>query len=96
MEYIKVKWIHNFDNEYVLVYAELDSFRNEVRKVEVFRDGSLGFASEDSHSERTRLAETTIPSYDEISADPESEILPTSQSEFEDVWRRAIESQKHC
>jgi len=42
MTYLKVKWIHSHPDAPVLLYSELDRERWEVRKVEVFRDGSLG------------------------------------------------------
>ena len=38
MTYIKVQWIHNFEDEPILLYSELDSMRNEVRKVEVYKN----------------------------------------------------------
>lgn len=46
MTYIKVQWIHDFEDEPILLYSELDSMRNEVRKVEVYKNNELGYACE--------------------------------------------------
>ena len=48
MKYIKVHWIHDFADEPEMLYSEIDSHDNEVRKVEVFKDGSMGYAKEAS------------------------------------------------
>lgn len=45
MEYIKVRWIHDHEDEPILLYSELDHDRFELRKVEVYEDGSAGWAS---------------------------------------------------
>lgn len=39
MKYLFVRWIHNFPDEPVLLYSELDKSRFETRKIEVFPDG---------------------------------------------------------
>src|SRR5258705_13531981 len=43
MQYIRVRWKHALPDEPVELLSELDSESWEVRKVEVFRDGRLGF-----------------------------------------------------
>jgi hypothetical protein len=72
MEYIKVKWLHSHPDEPVLLYSELDDNRWETRKVEVFADGSIGFASatEDTSSTNTKLSIVPIPTVEEIASDP--------------------------
>lgn len=47
MEHLKVRWIHTHVDEPVLLMSELNSDRYEVRKVEVYADGRMGFASAD-------------------------------------------------
>lgn len=44
MTYIKVFWKHSFLDEPVLMYSELDENRNEIRKIEIYRDGMMGYA----------------------------------------------------
>ena len=53
MQYIKVLWKHELADEPVLLYSELDDDHWETRKVEVFRDGQLGYASADSETGST-------------------------------------------
>jgi hypothetical protein len=48
MTYFKCKWNHAYRDEPVLLYSELDEERWETRKVEIFRDGKMGFASRDT------------------------------------------------
>ena len=92
--YIKVKWIHNLDNEPCLLYSELDGDFWEKRKVEVFTDGSAAFASEDERFGDTDLSIEPLPSLEEIGADPQFEPELISAAEFEEVWKSAIESSR--
>jgi len=45
--YIRVRWLHNHPDDPVELWSELDSERFEIRKVEVWHDGRVGFASRD-------------------------------------------------
>lgn len=86
MTYIKVKWHHSFQNEPVILYSELDENRSEVRKVEVYADGSCGYAGEGQELGGTKLGLVPIPALAEIAADAQFEPLETSQQEFENLW----------
>lgn len=44
MEYIDVEWKHETANELIRLVSELGENRYEVRKLEFFRDGTVGFA----------------------------------------------------
>ena len=87
--YIRVKWIHPFRDEPRWLYSELDAERWEVRKVEQFPDGRLGFADADSSSGDTRLGEVQVPSLAEIGAISEFRPAEITKAEFEAIWRRA-------
>ena len=41
MNYILLKWFHNFKNEPYLIYSEIDNQRYEVRKIEVYKNGTI-------------------------------------------------------
>jgi hypothetical protein len=85
MEYIFVKWLHN-DPEYpVLLYSELDERRFETRKVEIFLDGTKGYASEFEEC-RTDLGYVPVPTLSEIAEDPQFEPFEITREEFEKVW----------
>ena len=89
MKYIKVKWIHSIQSEPVLLYSELDDQRMEVRKVEVFADGSMDFADRMRQKGNARLGKVPVPPLDEIAADSEFEPFEIEQSEFDSVWADA-------
>lgn len=44
VEYLKVRWFHENSDEPVVLMSELDASRYEVRKVEIFADGRIGYA----------------------------------------------------
>ena len=84
--YIKVDWNHDFQDEPVLLLSELDSDRWETRKVEVFRDGRVGYASKEEEFGGTILGEKRTPSLFEIASDPQFEPVEITQEEFETAW----------
>ena len=86
MKYIRVKWIHSLPNEPITLLSELDDDRYEVRKLEIFRDGSAGRASGDASVGQTVLGELPIPSLDEINSDSQFQAEEITHSEFEAAW----------
>ncbi len=90
MEYIKVKWIHSHADEPVLLYSELDKDKWERRKIEVFADGRIGFASatEATPSTKTKLSIEPLPTLDEIASDPQFQPVEITKNEFEEVWSK--------
>lgn len=86
MIYILVKWIHSFPDDPVLLYSELDAFRFETRKIEVFRDGKIGYASEYEEFGSTKLGTDPVPEISEIAKNPEFEPIEISKDEFEKIW----------
>ncbi len=91
MKYIKVQWKHDFEDEPVTLFCELGPDRYETRKIEVFRDGSMGFASE-GQSYRSRLGTCPVPSLQEIANDEYGEFEPveTTLEEFVTIWEQAL------
>lgn len=89
MVYLRVKWIHDMPDEPVFLYSEINERRQEVRKVHVFRDGRLEYASEDHSTETTFLGLEPIPSLVEIDSSPEFEPAICSRADFEELWSRA-------
>ena len=47
MKYLFVRWKHPNPEDPTLLYSELNEDRWEVRKVEVYADGRLGYADND-------------------------------------------------
>jgi hypothetical protein len=90
MTYLKVKWNHAFPDDPIWLYSELDESRWEVRKVEIFADGRMGYADKSGDAEGTGLGEEPIPELEDIAADPQFEPSAISAVEFENVWRAAV------
>lgn len=90
MDYLKVRWIHENPHDPVLLMSELDADRYEIRKVEVFADGRLGFASADQSSSETILGEKPVPGASDIAADPQFIVETIDAEEFECEWLAAV------
>jgi hypothetical protein len=88
-QYLKVAWKHDFPDDPILLYHEIDADRWELRKVEVFADGRMDRADADSGTGVTRLSEKPLPPLDEIRAQREFEAEVISQADFESIWREA-------
>ena len=89
MMYIQVKWIHSLSSEPVVMYSEIDESGWEVRKVEVYADGRMGFASSTESKGGSGLSKEPLPSVAEIAADPQFEPLEINQIDFERIWAKA-------
>ena len=89
MRYLRVAWLHDHADEPVELFSELDDRSWEIRKVEVFRDGSFGFADADETSGSTRLGLDPVPPPDEIALDPQFRPEIITRAEFERVWEAA-------
>ncbi|MDE5778946.1 MAG: hypothetical protein K2I10_10655 [Lachnospiraceae bacterium] len=90
MMYIKVRWKHNFPDEPILLFSELDDNRNEIRKVEVYRDDLMGYAWGDISSNETFLSECELPELSVINEDIQFEGIEIRKEEFEIIWEKAI------
>ena len=90
MEYIKVKWIHIHPDEPILLYSEIDADGWEVRKLEVFADGRVGFAdpTEATAPTNTKLSHEPMPSLIEIASDPQFQPTHITPEEFDGLWAR--------
>jgi hypothetical protein len=71
-----------------ILYSELDDNRFEVRKVEVFRNRTCGYASAEGAFGGTQLGLLAMPELSEIAKDPQFEPVEIAQAEFETVWAR--------
>jgi hypothetical protein len=89
--YLKVIWHHDFADEPVVLYSEIDDDGVETRKVEVYRDGRHDYADRTRSMGATVLSEKRMPSIDEIAAQSEFSPSTIDPSEFESVWRRVTE-----
>jgi hypothetical protein len=91
MKYVKVKWIHSHPDEPVWLYSELNDDLWETRKVEVFPDGTQGYANQSEEVGTTKLAIEPFPSLDEIASDPQFLPEEITCEEFDSVWAQRRE-----
>jgi hypothetical protein len=88
MRYLKVHWEHQHPDQPHELYSEI-SEGYEVRKVEVFASGRMGFASSTDACGDSHLGESIVPTAKEISAHSEFQAHDISPDEFEEVWIQA-------
>lgn len=91
--YIYSKWRNSPIGSPSEFYSELDAQRYEIRKVEIFKNGKIGYASKSGTACGTRLGIIPVPSTAEIKAQSEFDIKPISKDKFEEKWREATDKQ---
>lgn len=69
-----------------IIYSEIDDVEYEVRKVEIYFDGSVGYASSENEVGKTLLADQVIPTLEEIDNDNEIIATQLSREDFEIIW----------
>lgn len=89
MLYLKVEWIHEVEEDPVLLYSEVDTDGYEVRKVEIFRDGRMTYADVNDSTGDTRLGEGKLPSFGEIQEQGEFRPDVIGSADFDRVWAEA-------
>ena len=90
MEYIDVRWKQSNPEDPVRLVSELDGQRNEVRKLEFFASGQVGFASASGEAHGTGLGEAPVPSLAEINADAQFSGAAIEASTFEALWQQYV------
>ncbi len=91
MKYIDVVWIHEDTDFPFRLVSELDDERFEVRKLEFFRNGRVGYAWADGSTPNTELGYVAVPSLEEINLELEFEGVEISKTEFEVLWVKHAE-----
>jgi len=66
--------------------SELNERREEIRKIEYFKDGRVGIASKSEESGSTRLGLDSVPSVAEINSDPQFSAEEITEAEFCSQW----------
>jgi hypothetical protein len=89
--YIHCQWLQSSADEPIEIFSELDPQRNEVRKVEKFRGGRLGYASKVAATEGTSLGIIPVPPLVEINASPEFTAKDITAAQFEQQWTAATQ-----
>ena len=92
--FIRVGWKHSNPEHPISLYSEIDEERWEVRKVDLFADGRLGYASARGTFGNTLLGDHPVPSVVELASNPEFEPAEISRTEFEVVWDKALSAEE--
>jgi hypothetical protein len=89
MKYLRVRWVHEHEDEPIELLSEIDQGGFEVRKVEIYRDGHRDYAEESRSTGTTMLGENALPSLEDIAA--QAEFMPEyiDAATFERAWRQA-------
>ena len=91
MEFIYLEWFHNFPDEPIKIFSEIDKDRYETRKVEIFRDGTYGYAYLNIEFGKTGLGKIPFPeNLDEINSDTQFKAIEITKHEFEEVWKKFV------
>lgn len=86
MTYLKVRWYHHYDDEPIEIYSELSLTRWELRKIEVFADGTMLCADRNQHYGTCDLSLEPIPAIDAINEDTQFYAVAISRELFEQIW----------
>ena len=91
LTYMQCKWLHDADDLPIEIWSEIGTDRYEVRKLEYFRDGTVGFACAEQtteHKSGTRLGDQAVPPFHEIAREPEFKPRSVTSEDFEKRWQR--------
>jgi len=90
--YIHVLWHHDHSEEPVEIISEIVS-GVETRKIEIYRDGRIGFADSNRAVGGSILSEGSMPSLTEINAQAECSGEGISEAAFTKLWSQYVEGE---
>lgn len=91
MNYLFVEVHNEPDDIPVKTYHEMDDSRLELRRVEIFRNGTVGWASEHNSTGNTHLTWEPIPTFEYIAANKNFSPKVIFAAEFNDLWLKYAE-----
>jgi hypothetical protein len=89
MRYSRLQWTHASPAEPVEICSEYDQDGWERRKVELFADGTVRYASATESVGDSQLSLIPRPPDEEVSSEPEFRVFEMTEEEFERTWERA-------
>lgn len=91
LKYILLEWSHDLDDEPYKIYSEIDDQRYEVRKIELYKNGTAYRCDEKMIDPQIELADVVFPEdLDEISQDRQFFARYISKEEFEKMWEHSF------
>lgn len=92
--FIRVDWKHGNAEDPITLFSELDEERWEVRKVEVFADGRIGYANERGSFGMTSLGYHPVPALEVLADNPEFEPVEITRAEFDEIFDKALTAEE--
>jgi hypothetical protein len=89
MRYSRLQWNHSSPSEPREILSEYDEDGWEQRKIEIFPDGSVGFASGAESFGGSKLSLIPRPRDADVVAEPEFRVFELTKDEFELAWDNA-------
>ncbi|MGW5336629.1 DUF6881 domain-containing protein [Streptomyces bauhiniae] len=89
MEYWKVDWLHDFDDEPTRLYSEVGNDGYEIRKIQRYRDGRILKADEAHEAANIGLSEIPVGSIEDVASQPDFAACLIGREEFEEAWRNS-------
>lgn len=86
MRYIKVTWVHDFEDEASQYFHELDDYNYETRKIMIYKNGTIEKVSDQLSDENSYLSPEPLPSIEEINNDNQFIAKEILKEEFERLW----------
>ncbi len=86
--FIDVAWKHDFEADPIRLVSQLDNQRYEVRKLEFFRDGRVGYADGHKSTMGTQLGKLPVPPLIEINSDVQFDARIIESTLFNHLWSK--------
>lgn len=90
MKYLDISWQHDSEDDPYRMLCEVGADGYEIRKLEFFKNGRIGYASEIESSELTMLSVNRVPKLDAIVAQPGFSGAEISLQQFEQLWQEHV------
>lgn len=93
MEWIKIVWNHEYDDQPYEIYMELDAARYDVRKLEFFKSDKVGYVYNDTEVNGTGHNIEKFPTVEDYNKECSTYEFETlyaeyiSKYEFESKWK---------
>lgn len=91
MRYMSVELVILEDDLPKMVYSEIDDSGTELRKIELYENGKVGYAFDETEVGNTFLADQVIPSVEEINKDSDFFATLITKEYFEKLWLKYTE-----
>ena len=89
MQYSRLQWTHSSPGEPIEIFSEYDENGWERRKIEMFKDGSVSFASITESIGDSKLSLIPRPPDEEVVDEPEFRVFEMTKEQFERAWDHA-------